>query len=143
MKIIFLDIDGVLNNSKTDLDEFIDEALFQRILDLIYTTQAKVVMSSNWRCYPDAIMKFKNHPLVNDYFLYDILPAHEEDKGKALREYLKKHEEITNYVVIDDEENKLFDKRHFVKTTFEKGFDHKALVKAKKILKGELELLCQ
>src|SRR5436305_6195221 len=56
MKVIFLDIDGVLNCSKTpnprDFPYIVDKKLLARFKKLMDRTGAKVVLSSSWRCDP-------------------------------------------------------------------------------------------
>ena len=58
MKVIFLDIDGVLNCSKTHnprkLPYVIDHKLLNRFERLLQRTKAKVVLSSTWRYDPAA-----------------------------------------------------------------------------------------
>src|SRR3954447_6723030 len=53
MKVIFLDIDGVLNCSKTpnpkQLPYIVDRALLRRFMAVTRRTQAKVVLTSTWR----------------------------------------------------------------------------------------------
>ena len=56
MKIIFLDIDGVLNCDKTPnprkFPYIVDRKLLARLKKLLERTGAKVVLSSSWRCDP-------------------------------------------------------------------------------------------
>jgi hypothetical protein len=56
MKIIFLDIDGVLNCEKTPNSRkfpyVVDKKLLLRVNGLVERTRAKVVLSSSWRCDP-------------------------------------------------------------------------------------------
>jgi hypothetical protein len=64
-KIIFLDIDGVLRTHKSDLewsnklatpifkgvDRLFDKNLVDNLNEVIYLTDAKIVITSNWRIY--------------------------------------------------------------------------------------------
>jgi histidinol phosphatase-like enzyme len=56
MKVIFLDIDGVLNCKKTPnprkLPYIVDKRLLRRFKQLLARTNAKVVLSSSWRAQP-------------------------------------------------------------------------------------------
>src|SRR5271170_3545479 len=60
MRVIFLDIDGVLNCSKTHnprkLPYVIDPKLRRRFERLLEHTRAKVVLSSTWRTILPAFM---------------------------------------------------------------------------------------
>ena len=54
MKIIFLDIDGVLNSVRYDCQRTIDqgnidETRLQLIKKLVDATEARIVLSSSWR----------------------------------------------------------------------------------------------
>lgn len=50
-KIIFLDIDGVLNNAKSDISQLfiIEKDLLQILKKIIAATNASLVLSSTWR----------------------------------------------------------------------------------------------
>ena len=53
-KVIFLDIDGVLNDESTKSFKkkiFVEEIRVKRLKDIVQATQAKIVMSSSWRHY--------------------------------------------------------------------------------------------
>jgi hypothetical protein len=56
MKVIFLDIDGVLNSDSTpnprQFPYIVDDRLLARFKDLVRRTGAKVVLSSTWRVDP-------------------------------------------------------------------------------------------
>jgi histidinol phosphatase-like enzyme len=56
MKVIFLDIDGVLNCDKTpnprNLPYIVDKKLLARLCELLQRTKAKVVLTSSWRIDP-------------------------------------------------------------------------------------------
>ena len=56
MKVIFLDIDGVLNSDRT-LYEYIslEDDLILNLKKLVDKTGAKIILSSSWRNIPDAI----------------------------------------------------------------------------------------
>ena len=60
MKVIFLDVDGVLNTSKTtrrlnccDEFTFVDTRKVLRLRDIVERTGAKLVLSSTWRLGAD------------------------------------------------------------------------------------------
>ena len=61
MKVIFLDIDGVLNCAKTPnprkLPYIVDPRLLRRFARLVKRTKAKVVLSSTWRYDPAGLLQ--------------------------------------------------------------------------------------
>lgn len=129
-KIIFLDIDGVLNTrdwhsrmtKDTLKDEFgyaFDPAAVANLARIIEETDAVIVISSSWKFFGVAklreMWKIRNLPgtilditpnTVSDKML---LNANLEDmelgvcRGNEIKEWLSKHKgEVSNYVIIDD-----------------------------------------
>ena len=64
MKVIFLDIDGVLNCKQTPNPRkfpfIVDPVLLGRLNRLLGLTDAKVVLSSNWRYDPAAMFSARH-----------------------------------------------------------------------------------
>jgi hypothetical protein len=64
MKVIFLDVDGVLNCKKTanprKLPYVVDRRLLARFKRLLDRTGAKVVLSSTWRYDPAGLFSAKH-----------------------------------------------------------------------------------
>jgi histidinol phosphatase-like enzyme len=65
MKVIFLDIDGVLNCDHTanprKFPYVVDKKLLARFKKLLSRTGAKVVLSSSWRLDPVGLLAAKHH----------------------------------------------------------------------------------
>jgi hypothetical protein len=108
MKVIFLDIDGVLNTRTTPnprkLPYVVDPALVKRFRQLLKGTGAKGVLSSSWRYDPAGVFSAKYHGIP----FIDCTP---DLKGKPRRaeilSWLKKHRRVTRYVVLDDDDDEL------------------------------------
>ena len=119
MKVIFLDIDGVLNDDTTPTRTksrlvFIDQEKLLRLKRIVEATRAKIVLSSTWRYERD-------NPKYNGDFLelqeafrqvglefYSFTP---EDvygirRGMEIGAWLRLHPEVDQYIILDDE---LFD----------------------------------
>lgn len=119
MKVIFLDIDGVLNDDSTPTRTksrfvFIDREKLLRLKQIVDATGAEIVLSSTWRYDRD-------NPQYNGDFLelqevfrqvglefYSFTP---EDvygirRGMEIRAWLGLHPEVDRYIILDDE---LFD----------------------------------
>ena len=64
MKVIFLDIDGVLNCDKTpnprNFPYVVDKKLLARLILLLDRTGARVVLTSSWRCDPVGLLAAKH-----------------------------------------------------------------------------------
>lgn len=131
MKVVFLDIDGVLNtsntfervyysfknNGKKELE--IDSFRLEYLKQIIDKTDAKIVLSSTWRRF---FKKLDNkilptnekgklfYEMLNSYGIqiYDIL-SFESDMNREglIIDWLSKNE-VDSFIIIDDEPN-LFD----------------------------------
>ena len=107
MKVIFLDIDGVLN---TNSDREISNDKLKLLSELVSKTGADVVLSSSWRYgwnQPE-----KNQPGTRFYNLKQLLKDNgivikdtiglDLTKSIQIKNYLSTNV-INNYVVLDDE----------------------------------------
>jgi hypothetical protein len=124
MKVIFLDIDGVLNSErflKNNQDETIDRKNVSILKNVIDKTGSVIVMSSAWRLWFDDNMMPKER---YSQYLYDILcefdiklfgktPDFSTEeirikktfsyvKAKEIIAWLDEYEIVDKYVVIDD-----------------------------------------
>ena len=117
MKIIFLDVDGVLNCSTTTRGwgkmRFVDTRKMYRVREICDRTGAKVVISSSWRwgAREDALPwdKVQWEALLHEFDKHRIpvighTPfAFDGDRGNEIRTWLKMQEEpVEQFVVIDD-----------------------------------------
>ena len=152
MKVIFLDVDGVLNSHEYVVkkkergligtyDDFV-----VRLAKIVKETGAKIVMSSCWRSgFLDGKNDHYETHITQRFFkhgieVYDITPYVKMIRGLEIKEWLSKHNQIERYVIIDDETFNIKD--HFpsdviVKTSFQEGLQDKHVERAIKILKGE------
>lgn len=116
MKILFLDIDGVLNHEKfyknisklelvhnnypyTEFDPT-SVSYLNKILD---ETDAKLVVSSSWRLDSNLKKIFKEVGIKHK--IYDVTPwliRYDVHRGDEINEYLKKHSNIKRYCILDD-----------------------------------------
>ena len=110
MKIIFLDIDGVLNCEKTPnprkFPYVIDKKLLTRLNRLLERTKARVVLSSSWRCDPIGLLAAKHWGVP----FIDVCPDKPKStRGKEMQKWLAYHPRVTRFAVIDDEDDELDD----------------------------------
>ena len=110
MKVIFLDIDGVLNARSTPnprkFPYVIDPVLLGRLKRLVENTQSKIVLSSTWRLDPIGVLAARHWGLP----LFDICP---DMPGSPRRDemlsWLSSHPDVQRFAVIDDEDDELDD----------------------------------
>ena len=124
MKIIFLDVDGVLNCSTSksfchdDLYGIItgiDSDKVKRLAKIVEITGAEIVLSSDWK---DGWEKYctipkRSHAKYLDNHLYKKGKLTIKDKtpntskgswfrGNEILTYLRSHQDVENYVILDD-----------------------------------------
>jgi len=122
IRVIFLDIDGVLNNenmykTKKCASKSFDPKNMEVLNDLIYETQAKVVISSCWRIgetIESLLAKMKAGGYKYD--IYDFTPRCHGIRGNEIHNWLKeKGKNVKSYVIFDDDSDMLlWQKDYFI-----------------------------
>jgi hypothetical protein len=107
-KIIFADIDGVLNCKRTanprKLPYIVDPLLLVRFKALVERAGAEVVLSSTWRYDPAGLFSAKHWGIP----FIDVTPdLPEQPRRDEILGWLKSHPAVTRFVVIDDEDDEL------------------------------------
>lgn len=123
MKVLFLDIDGVVNKRenfnpalKNNLYP-IDAYCAFLVGRIQLSTGCGVVLSSSWRYHPEGV-KNVSERIVK---LLDVTPMLEQGiRGDEVNAWLKAHPECTDYAILDDDIDFHHD-QHLFKTTFEHG----------------------
>lgn len=143
MKVIFLDIDHVLNTTES-LKQGIDliPEKIRLISRLTSETQSKIVISSSWRyCY--SISEIQNLFLNSGWNTKEIpiigmTPETKNEficRGKQIQNFLDSRDNIKKYVIIDDRDDMLKHQIPFlVKTNKKRGFTFLHYRKAKQLL---------
>ena len=126
MKVLFLDIDGVLNcmcpaplqdnNDWIDLDEWrygFNPDLVARLRHVIANTDCRIVISSSWRHHIDYapyqpgrnwrdVLAEKLRRNQADLIIGETPSDPKGQRGREIEEWLKTHE-VESYCVVDDE----------------------------------------
>jgi HAD domain in Swiss Army Knife RNA repair proteins len=110
MKIIFLDIDGVLNNTHTKnprkFPYIVEPELVERVERLREATGAQLVLSSTWRYDPVGLLAAKHYGIP----FFDITPdLPEQPRRDEVRRWIHDHSGVERFIVIDDEDDELDD----------------------------------
>ena len=104
MKVIFVDVDGVLNS-----DDFIDSVKGKQDIDIktvlllkraIEETGAKIVMDTSFR-YTQSFFKVQEMLLQNG-IMFDKTPFIDNERGKEIKQYLSGRRGIEDYILLDD-----------------------------------------
>jgi hypothetical protein len=134
MRIIFLDIDGVLN-SWASFYKITTEKL-QLLNDLIEQTGAKIVISSSWRIGSKDVTDFldknfsnnrsfrldnPNQELIDNIFYKNTIGLTDTfgpNRGDEIKRWLDNHsDDIESYVILDDDTDMLDEQlEHLVQT---------------------------
>jgi hypothetical protein len=108
VKVIFLDVDGVLNTTSTPnprkLPYVVDKKLVRRFRQLVTKTRAKVVLISTWRYDPAGLFSARLHKIPFVDCTSDL--PHRSRRDEILR-WLKAHPEVGRYLVVDDDDDEL------------------------------------
>jgi hypothetical protein len=106
MKVIFLDIDGVLNTTATPKpardSRVVDPMLLARFRKLLFDTDAEVVLSSTWRHDPDGLASAERMGIPFMDILPDMRP---HPRNEEIVAWLKAHPAVRRFAVIDDEDD--------------------------------------
>jgi hypothetical protein len=106
VKVIFLDIDGVLNCDATsnprDFPYVVDQVLLARFKELVSKTGAKVVLSSTWRSDPIGLLAARHFDIPFDDVCTDTPGA---PRCEEILSWLRRHPDVTRYVVLDDSDD--------------------------------------
>ena len=114
-KVIFLDIDGVLNTSFTKYrDEVLDDFRLDYLAKIVNKTRAKIVLTSTWRynisknffsfkAYNNSTKKLIKSLKERGLKISALLPDTPNNRrAEDILEYIKKHN-IHTFVILDDE----------------------------------------
>ena len=153
MKIIFLDIDYVVNCMSTKERApsgviGVEQRLIAYIKEIVDATGAKIVLSSTWRKdWAFNLLNGKDWDYLREEFaeqnlyFFDYTPIRSDShRGREIKEWLESTDyNVRSYVIIDDE---MFDIKdlhegHMVQTSFNDGINPYAVKMAIEILAKE------
>lgn len=151
MKVIFLDIDGVLNTafnckkmalskgpSCDDYGILFDPEAVKYLKRIIEETGAEIVISSSWKYtypYQEFLRMWEDRDLPGS--VIDVTPNVSKHRGDDIDQWLRECGHVTDYVIIDDLDSTHFNARqdpHLVFVDGYYGLDENAAHKAIGIL---------
>ena len=145
MRVVFLDVDGVLNqqaSAGTEGNYALDRRCVEGLNRIVAATHCIVVISSLWRRY---LPLWHIHSLMVEhgylYGVHDRTQVHwRQDRGKDVEDYLSMCAdagiEVGSFVAIDDTPMSIDEKR-MVMTDTSKGLTSGDVERAIAILRGE------
>ena len=137
MKVIFLDIDGVLNGSRTclalggypmsfedDMDKF-DKVAIAALRNFCLAVDIKMVLASAWRIHYTA----EQAANALDLPIIDRTPSLPTKRGEEIKAWLDAHPEVERYAILDDDPDMLGEQlRFFTQTDHREGLQYADLL---------------
>ena len=113
MKVIFVDVDGVLNCNSTTVftrsgAQFVEDRLIERLKTIVSATGAKIILSSDWRYdreppYDADFLELKNKLLEHGIKIHGYTPIYYgQDRGFEINAWLNSHPKVKKFVILDD-----------------------------------------
>lgn len=149
MKVIFLDINGVLflNSDEVNLDSIIfNEKSMKNLKKIIESTSSSIVLTSTWRTgYNNPENIFWNAILYNftryniENKIIGVTPVinhefKEVSRGIEITQWINSNPNLDNYIILDDDEVSDIDTNRLLLCDPFKGIDDYITSKAIKIL---------
>jgi hypothetical protein len=137
LKVIFLDIDGVLNDSNSNSKCCgvigIDDKKVKLLSKIAYNTKSVLVLVSSWKIYWERLYKDEQYEWGNyldrklkrqRLCILDKTTNYGSKRGKEISEFLQKYQ-VEKWIVLDDEIFEDYEEyeilSHLVKTDFYNG----------------------
>lgn len=132
MKVIFLDVDGVLNSEhwykknhkkhpeKCRTNTAIDPRYVHNLKKIVKHTGAKIVLSATCRGFVKGNNSHYLKKIFKEYGLeiYDYTPNTGMERGIDIQEWLNHHSNVTNIVILDDNSDMCHLIEYLVKTKY-------------------------
>ncbi len=155
MKVIFLDVDGVLNSleflapiqqgaRRLEDHEWFDPAAVARLNRIVEATGADCVLSSTWRILhrmPDMRGFLKGAGFTGR--LIDKTPGGGGQRGPQIQQWLDDtaaigRHEVESFVILDDDSDMAHLLPHLVQTSFGDGLQDEHVERAIAMLNGDV-----
>jgi len=153
VKILFLDVDGVLNGEHYGYGG-VDDSLLFLLKTIIDETGCKIVLSTTWRLNQSAratllhFMKARADINVEDIIIGDTPSLKGKKRAFEIESFLQsdefqRHYVATTWCAVDDlplaQQHPTFMEEHFIRTNYRTGITPKDAVRAVAILNEEDE----
>lgn len=152
IKVIFLDIDGVLNRHSYGTHIVLVDELVENLKKIMEATDAKIVLSTFWRGHPDYIKYILNNYDINPSNIIDVTPGKDKSSlGTIYKSEVRSHQisdwvksnksKIYSYVILDDRDYAALGKiqlNRFVKTHSNLGLTQEDVNEAISILNNPI-----
>lgn len=122
MKVLFLDVDGVLNTHNSMSLYSLSKTRVKRLAEIVKETGCSIVVSSTWRRDSVAFFKLKRALSYHDVHIHDVTPYLGTIRGKEIADWLTWNDDVTTYAIVDDDSDMLEEQKpNLFLTTMEDG----------------------
>lgn len=148
MKIIFLDIDGVLNHSGSKV--FFENSCLKELKRVCSKTGAKIVLISSWKeVYKPMYIDRPERKMFDTVFTkkngLELVGVTKnlgdgDNRGQEVLDYLNEHNHIDSFVVLDDTNygySSIFGERYIQTSWNNGGLNREYANRVIQVLKGE------
>ena len=135
-KVLFLDVDGVLNNYRTGNIFTITKSKLRLLQQIVERTGCEIVLSSTWRLnVMGELDVLKKKLWYRKLTIADVTPKFNDMRGEQIQSWLAHHPEVTAWCIIDDDNDMLDNQSlNFVQTDGMVGMTAEDAEKVIKIL---------
>jgi hypothetical protein len=152
MRVIFLDIDGVLNSEEWDryVQSFtygarfnscylLSQEMILRLQNVVFQTNAEIVLTSSWRTNERAMCALTRQLSLYHLSIRDSTVSYAYgNRADEVKLWIKSHSNITSYAIIDDYDDGFTQDEvlstHFVQTAYAYGLTHEKAAEMIEIL---------
>lgn len=126
VRVIFLDVDGVLNNEKSlRIGELISMDCVRHVRRISKLADADIVISSSWRIGNSVQTLQEMFHMVGLYRVIGKTSSNDpscSDRGDEIKQWLDANPTVENYVILDDDRDMLEEQiPHFILTEAMEG----------------------
>lgn len=152
MRVIFLDIDGVLNSEEWDryVQSFtygarfnscylLSQEMILRLQNVVFQTNAEIVLTSSWRTNERAMDALRRQLSLYHLSIRDTTVSYAYgSRADEVKLWIKSHSNVTSYAIIDDYDDGFTQDEvlstHFVQTAYAYGLTHEKAAEIIEIL---------
>ena len=152
MRVIFLDIDGVLNSEEWDryVQSFtygarfnscylLSQEMILRLQNVIFQTNAEIVLTSSWRTNDRAMCALTRQLSLYHLPIRDTTVSYAYgSRADEVKLWLESHSNVTSYAIVDDYDDGFSNDKvlvtHFVQTNYFQGLTSEEAEKIIEIL---------
>ena len=152
-KVLFLDVDGVLNNGawasemyaqgiRVYEDHILEDRALGLLKRIVYATGARVIVSSSWRHDREAYRKLQEQLFRHGIRAFGRTGGADTDRGEDIRLYLEQHPSVEQFAILDDDNDVGEYVDHLIQTDPDRGLTGAEAFRCIRLL-NRAEMECQ